>query len=1102
MLNIKINNEEVVSNKDFTIQEEMLNTPSVILNNVYPKTWEQDKDYVSRFYHPNDYSKCVISNDTYYPEEQGTTVENPSFSINNVDLNKNYDFTTFKGQTTQSGTPTPSSPVEVNTVTGRQDVNVVGKNWLSITGNSQTINGITFTVNEDGSIRAKGLASANATFTSTTLQPILPSTLYRLSGCPSGGSNSTYRIILRVRSDLTTNLATVSDIGNGELSNGRFTTGATAKYILGEITIYNGQDVDLLFKPQVELIANSTTPATTYEAYKGNTYEINLGKNLWSLDNSYENTTSSNKWVLADTNFSLPKGTYTVSCNNTNTSSSTFMLNCKYNDNTEITTSLKESATITFTQDVSKVAIRLSPNTSISNIMLEKGSTATEYAEYKTPIELCKIGNYQDFIRKGTGKNILDSSTIAVGFLGNNGAWAPSVTSWNTTDYIPIETETNYVFSFTPIKTGTYWQARTVYYDANKEYVSGADLSSYPSNYAYSITTPSSVSYMRLSFTNTGNYERANLQLEKGTQITLFEPYDFNDKWYIYKATNKVDLSTLSWTNATTYAYSRQLTDIKYTSSNQVVGDGIATNYRLRQGSGMSNTSWSGYMAIDTSQITINPNNVDQPAKGVLYYVLNTPTAIEIEDSELITQLNGIELIQGLNNINIDTPYLPFIMTLHYNYVIEHTDSDILFSGVVKNSGNISLNPRDPHYQTLQILSYKTFLSEGETLDFVIYQKTIKEAIEQVVGVIASYGFVVGNINLTNENDIIGAYSTKDKTAYDVFNYIADITQSRWTTRLIDENTVAIDFYDPTLLPLGVSIDYTNQCFDTNKIDDMSYSYGSNDYRNKQVMTSQEVYSNITQTQTVVANGYQTQFNVEQKIGRINSIKISGTAYNVATNQEKEMGVSADFYYTPGNNYFESATTIGVGTSIVIEYIPIVEGRQIIANSTEIDRVASSTGVKGVVARYENRNDATTSLELQKIGQSYIKYKGVPEIILTVQTRSNLWNVGDRVPFNAPIDELKTEYMVKSKKINYITTIDTIFYTYEMTSSFNSENAINYFDNQRAKATGNIGEGEYISRNIDIQSDANIIFYETTATEITVVGDNTLEAVLEAPFVS
>ena len=60
MLKVLINEEEVLTNKDFTIKKEMLNTPSVILNNVYPKTWEDTKDYTSNFYHPQDYSKCTI----------------------------------------------------------------------------------------------------------------------------------------------------------------------------------------------------------------------------------------------------------------------------------------------------------------------------------------------------------------------------------------------------------------------------------------------------------------------------------------------------------------------------------------------------------------------------------------------------------------------------------------------------------------------------------------------------------------------------------------------------------------------------------------------------------------------------------------------------------------------------------------------------------------------------------------------------------------------------------------------------------------------------------------------------------------------------------
>lgn len=87
--------------------------------------------------------------------------------------------------------------------------------------------------------------------------------------------------------------------------------------------------------------------------------------------------------------------------------------------------------------------------------------------------------------------------------------------------------------------------------------------------------------------------------------------------------------------------------------------------------------------------------------------------------------------------------------------------------------------------------------------------------------------------------------------------------------------------------------------------------------------------------------------------------------------------------------------------------------------------------------------------------------------------------------------------MVKRKQINYIVTADTIFYTYELTSSFNSESAINYFDNQRSKANGNIKEGQSISRNEDIESSTNIIFYDTTATAISITPNNELQADLE-----
>ena len=94
--------------------------------------------------------------------------------------------------------------------------------------------------------------------------------------------------------------------------------------------------------------------------------------------------------------------------------------------------------------------------------------------------------------------------------------------------------------------------------------------------------------------------------------------------------------------------------------------------------------------------------------------------------------------------------------------------------------------------------------------------------------------------------------------------------------------------------------------------------------------------------------------------------------------------------------------------------------------------------------------------------------------------------------------------MVKRKEIKVINTTDQekIFYTYELSSSFNSERAINWFDNQRNKASGNIQEGETITRNIDIENSANIIYNNLIVSEISVNGNNILNCVLNAPFIN
>ena len=94
--------------------------------------------------------------------------------------------------------------------------------------------------------------------------------------------------------------------------------------------------------------------------------------------------------------------------------------------------------------------------------------------------------------------------------------------------------------------------------------------------------------------------------------------------------------------------------------------------------------------------------------------------------------------------------------------------------------------------------------------------------------------------------------------------------------------------------------------------------------------------------------------------------------------------------------------------------------------------------------------------------------------------------------------------MIKNKTSNFYIVNDevNVFYTFELTNSYNSENAINFFDNQRNKANGNISQGEYIARNVDIENTANIVFSNLQITELEITGDNTLESGLEMPLIS
>lgn len=325
---------------------------------------------------------------------------------------------------------------------------------------------------------------------------------------------------------------------------------------------------------------------------------------------------------------------------------------------------------------------------------------------------------------------------------------------------------------------------------------------------------------------------------------------------------------------------------------------------------------------------------------------------------------------------------------------------------------------------------------------------------------------------------------------------------------MIDATHTAIDFYTPELMGQAPNIEYTKEYFDYNNIDSMEFSFSGANYRNKQVIISDSVFSSLETTDTIIATVDQTNFTTSAIVGNLKKVYVNGVEQSVGNSGQKELGIYADFYYKIGTNEVESSIKQPLGTEIKLVYISLIKGRQVVSNEQEIARITSQINRNGTIARYETRNDTSSSKELARIADTYLKYKGKAEIELTITTHDfDIFQLGQQAYFDAPIDDLKGYYLVKSKDINITKTgtSGVVFYTYILSNSFDTENAINFFDNQRRKTNGNIDENEFINRNIDVENEMMIYFEDAQITDITseinADNSNTLNTKLNGIFI-
>lgn len=231
------------------------------------------------------------------------------------------DYDQVKAQVTQNAEDIVLLNTNSQSLMAQSDsmVNVLGaKNLLPNNAVSKTVNGVTFTVNSDGSVTVNGTASAYAQFDlSSDIE--YKEGKYILNGCPSEGGSSTYVIWVR-NTAITTG---ITDAGSGATLN--VTNVDTFK---ASIIVYSGATVnDLTFYPMLRL---ASITDDTYVPYSMTNRELtdrltanaNLGTAIsLSIYTSYSNlyTAPSDGYVhfLSAASGSAARTIYTYG-NNTN----------------------------------------------------------------------------------------------------------------------------------------------------------------------------------------------------------------------------------------------------------------------------------------------------------------------------------------------------------------------------------------------------------------------------------------------------------------------------------------------------------------------------------------------------------------------------------------------------------------------------------------------------------------------------------------------------------------------------------------------------------------------------------------------------------------
>lgn len=300
----------------------------------------------------------------------GTVFQNERIYLQ---LEKGSTPTTFEPYVGGQASPSPDYPQPIQTVTGRQVVEVQGKNLLKLNDGATTLSGVSITTT-NGTVNLKGTATSGeqgyyVPVNITASEPMVFST--NKSGTMSG-----LVIKLQYKRGETVYYPTV---------------GSSLSLQAGDIIqqmyliISNGSVLDGSFSPMLE----KGSTATSYEPYSKQTYEIDLNCNIYDKSQSYKDAYDIRIPIAIN-----PGSKYVFSA------PTSWVGAYLYDSSGNFT------RTIGHTQNTRSGEFTAGSNEVKAIFTFYAGSGVTwswsdiKFYDLAGVIELCKLGTYQDYIWK------------------------------------------------------------------------------------------------------------------------------------------------------------------------------------------------------------------------------------------------------------------------------------------------------------------------------------------------------------------------------------------------------------------------------------------------------------------------------------------------------------------------------------------------------------------------------------------------------------------------------------------------------------------------------------------------------------------------------